>query len=337
VVRAWAVSLEADWAFHVGRLYEKRYQEGGGITPRDINITINAIATLWLQWHGQGVSFVTVAYYAIFRDEIDDGIVGAVHNPKIDVSEFDPDWQRGLAALHFGRAPDVAIQILIEPQLRRAIENQRFSAFKEQAETRGFQEVFQRILDASAGDVGFASKASLLLNELAPADAPWVDSAWRTLRRLWTTSKQWGAISKNEPAAIKALLAHCGDAMLPTFIGRVARRLGEVQEPVLAAGQNTQHFAAISREFVEAAKENNLESPAITVNGGPPVFLTMLAYASGNTLANLITASSEDTQTFLKDQLHHRWSGVDAGAREQLGSLATAWTLAKPAAKEGEG
>lgn len=274
--------LEADWAFHVGRLYEKRYQEVGGITPRDINVTINAIATLWLQWHGQGVSFVTVAYYAIFRDEIDDDIVGAVHNPKIDVSEFAPDWQRGLAALHFGRAPDVAIQILIEPQLRRAIENYGFPAFKEQAETRGFPEVFQRILDASAGDVAFASKASLLLNELAPADAPWVDSAWRTLRRLWTTSKQWGAISKNEPAAIKALLAHCKDAVLPTFIGRVTKRLVEVPEPDLAAGQNPQHFAAISRELVAAAKENNLEPPAIMVNGGPSVFLTMLAYASGN-------------------------------------------------------
>lgn len=274
--------LEADWAFHVGRLYEKRYQEDGGITPRDINVTINAIATLWLQWHGQGVSFVTVAYYVIFRDKVDEGIVGAVHNPKIDVSEFDPDWQRGLAALHFGRAPDVAIQILIEPQLRRAIENHRFPAFKEQAETRGFQEVFQRILDASAGELAFASKASLLLNELAPADAPWVDSAWRTLRRLWTTSKQWGMISKNEPAAIKALLAHCGDAMLATFIGRVTRRLGEVQEPVLATGQNTQHFAAISRELVAAAKENSLEPPAITVNGGPTIFLTLLAYASGN-------------------------------------------------------
>lgn len=59
--------------------------------------------------------------------------------------------------------------------------------------------------------------------------------------------------------------------------------------------------------------------------------------SNADTLANWITASSEDTQTFLKDQLHHRGSGVDVGAREQLGALASAWTLAKPAAKEEEG
>jgi hypothetical protein len=57
---------------------------------------------------------------------------------------------------------------------------------------------------------------------------------------------------------------------------------------------------------------------------------------NADTLANWITASSEDTQAFLNDQLHHRWSSVDAGARNQLGSLATAWTLGKPAAKDGE-
>ncbi len=84
--------------------------------------------------------------------------------------------------------------------------------------------------------------------------------------------------------------------MLATFIGRVTRRLGEVQEPVLAVGQSTQHFAAISRELVAAAKENNLEPPVITVNSGPPVFLTILAYASGNRDLNksLITELEPD-------------------------------------------
>lgn len=296
-----------DWAFHVGRLYERRCQGGGGTTPRDINVMINAIAALWLQWHGQGVSFITAAYYAIFRDEIDNDIVAAVQSPKVDISVFDADWQSGLAALHFGRSPDVAIQILTEPQLRRAIENHRFPVFRKLSETRGFQEVFQRILDASPGEVSFASKASLLLHELAPDDAPWVDSAWVSLRRLWITSKPWATISKNEPAAIKALMARCGGATLSNFIGSVTKRLGEVQEPILNTSANMQYFAAIGAELAATAKANNIPPPDIRVNGGPEAFLRMLAYAHEDHDLNRSLSTEievEELITTLANQMH---------------------------------
>ena len=290
-------SLGDDWTFHVGRLYEKRYQQTGDITPRNINVTINAIATLWLQWHGQGVSFVVVAYYVIFREEIEGGIVGAVHNPKIEISDFDPDWQRGLAALHFGRAPDVAIQILIEPQLRRAIEAQNIAAFKEQAEMRGFQEVFQRILDASSpADLEFVSNATRLMSELAPADAPWVKSVWRTLQRMWTSSKAWQGFSKDDPVALKMILDHCSEAMLSTFIGRVSRRLGDLPEGALA-GKLAMHFAMIVRELVTASKENGLALPSVTVVGTQDMFLTVLAYASENRDLNKSLTAPHEPQT----------------------------------------
>ena len=46
-------------------------------------------------------------------------------------------------------------------------------------------------------------------------------------------------------------------------------------------------------------------------------------------LGTWLKTSSPDTQAFLKDQVHHRWTSSDAAARELLKALAAAWDLGK--------
>lgn len=93
------------WDFQVGRLYEASPRDGEAITPRAINVTLNAIATLWLQWRTE-VPLVTVAYFVIFRDQIEKDVYAAVGAPIVHIADVDPDWQKGLAALHFGVPPE---------------------------------------------------------------------------------------------------------------------------------------------------------------------------------------------------------------------------------------
>jgi hypothetical protein len=177
----------------------------------------------------------------------------------------------------------VAIQILIEPRLRRAIETPNAEMFKAQSEIRGFGEVFQRILDASApADLAFVSRAATLFAGLDASDAPWVGARWLTLRRLWLNSRPWGGLTRADPVGLAALLQHCPKDIGPTFIGRVARRLSQTSDDALMVKTSPQAFALMTRELIQAARAQGLEIPAVDVPGDVDVFLNVLSHAGAD-------------------------------------------------------
>ena len=127
-------SMEAEWPYITCTLYEqfifqaRKHQTNtaaeNAVTPRSINTLVNSIATLWLQWSGVGIHYASVAYYAIFRDDIDKDIFAAASSSRApQIAEFDTKWQQNIAALHYGVPPENALQILIEQPLREAITN----------------------------------------------------------------------------------------------------------------------------------------------------------------------------------------------------------------------
>lgn len=280
--KVFGTELKEEWAFQVGRLYEKAHDKDE-ITPRAINVAINSIATLWLQWREEGVSFIAIAYYVIFRDRIGREISGAVHNPIMDISDLDPDWQQGIAALHYGAPPADAIQILVEPRLRRAIENHSIDSFKVQASTKGFDRILQKMLDASApADPFFIANTATLMEALSPGETSWVDSVWRTLRKLYISAKPWESVTKHDVDALRTLLKPGPKVAVTRFAAQTVQRLSGSQETILESAPSATAFVEMVGELVAIAKLNETAAPKVKLPGNAHLYLTAIVAASSS-------------------------------------------------------
>lgn len=289
--------LKPDWAFQVSRLYEKAHDKSE-ITPRSINVTINDIATLWIQWRDEEVSFVSIAYFVIFRDNIGKEIFGAIHNPVAAIADLDPDWQQNVAALYFGAPPAEAIQIMVEPRLWAAMEKRNAVAFKEQATIKGFDGILQRVLDKiSPAEPAFIANAAILMAELAPPDEPWVASIWQTLRRLYIEAKPWGLLSKYDVAALKALLAASSKTAAKSLITQTASRLSTSSAEMLSTPASIGNFLSLANEMVLTTKTHDMPAPTIGVPGNASQYLSAIVAAKeSNSLVAALTTDFSDQE-----------------------------------------
>lgn len=106
------------------QVFEERIRELGATpTPRHITSFINQIAGLWVQWQGE-IPLPTIAVYATHRESIDpDPNVlaqpGTIQTTYQIIAQ-DPDYRKNLAGLAFNVEPQLADQILLDPQIERA-------------------------------------------------------------------------------------------------------------------------------------------------------------------------------------------------------------------------
>lgn len=310
------------WAYQVGRLYESHSRGGNDITPRAINVIINEIATLWLQWREE-IPFVTIAYFVIFREQVENDIFAAVNKPIVSISDLDPEWQRGLAALHYGAPPEKAIQVLIEPRLRKAFEEWGATDFRELAQLPGFAETLQSLLDgARPARPLFIAQGAYLLTELAPEPAPWVFAAWSTIRNLYTLGQPYETVDQTDSNAVRAMLENCPPSLLPRFIKDVSARLAQMMEPAFntdAAARK--HYVAMVAALTDTAKEHELPAPTVEHFGGADTYLETLQHAADQgDVARALRFTGNDQQ--LADTLAAQMTAIGAaGVNQKFQSL----------------
>jgi hypothetical protein len=309
-------SVDPAWAYQVGRLYEVHSRNGHEITPRAINVVINDIATLWLQW-GDEVPFVTIAYFVVFREQVESDIFVAVNKPIVSISDLDADWQRGLAALHYGAPQAKAIQVLIEPRLRKAFDDWEADEFKELAALPGFPETLQRVLDsARPARPPLIAQGAYLLSELAPDPAPWVSAAWSSLRNLYAHGQPYESIDESDSHAVKLMLANCPPSLLPGFIREVSVRLSQVMEPAFVSDPAARNqYVEMITALVDTAREHELQAPSVIHLGGADTYLETLKHAADKPeIVRAIRFAGADQQ--LVDTLATQMTAVGAGPVE---------------------
>lgn len=146
IEEVFGANAEQEWKTIAARVLEDG--EIDSRLPRGINIFVNEIATLWLQWHDEDISFASMAYYTAKRDEIDRNPWRTLQLQVTWMSDFDPHWARGVAALRFGASPAVANQILLEQPLREAIIASDKVAFTSLSRQEGFGTILRRSVEA---------------------------------------------------------------------------------------------------------------------------------------------------------------------------------------------
>lgn len=281
--------IDEDSIYLTGLLLENSLPplQGAPITPRGINKLINLIGTLWLQWRTEDVTFVSIAYYAIFlRDAVD--IQVAVGTPQAGIANYDPNWQRSVAAIHFGVPPEHAVQVLIEQPLRAAINAKDHEEFSRLAKIVGFEQVLQKVVDQATigegADPSFVLKASALLNDLNATDQTWATAVWRSLRRGFSKPTAWQALSPDEAPSLAALLKHSNEPETALILNSVANKLATMHEEGTKAPAFAGEVAQICAVAADAASKLKLALPDILVPGTAGLFLNILAACSTNEL-----------------------------------------------------
>ncbi len=267
---ALGAKLTDQWSAEVGRIFEKRNIRR--VTPRDLNRMVNAIAALWLQWEPVGIPFLTVAYYAVMRDGFDPDYLRAINSPVFDLSEHDPNWQRSLAALHFGVEPKTSLQILLEPELRAAIFNCNHRVFESQVQTKGFEQVLLGQIDTpDTMERGLANLCELL-DQAAVDDKPWAGFTWRKIRHVFLRSDLADAVDEKAATAFKILVARLPTRELGNFLREAGERMTIPAPGVATRRTSLAPYRALLAAWLDAAPRS--ADPAMQVMiRDPSVFL----------------------------------------------------------------
>lgn len=216
-------ALAPEQIFWCVRFVEQRHKaDSFQITPRYINKTVNRIAATIMPWKEQ-ISFYAIAHYVIDRDCAKD-ISRFVFGDAPLLATPEPDWQRQIAAIHFGVEPLKAGQILIEAPLREAIRRNDANAFAQLARVPGFNDIFvgltrDLVTDDAATSFEVVSHSADLLDRMGENDDHWRKESWRNL----------------SDALVKVLPAAPVDANLPTRISPFGSRLNALHQSQLVS------------------------------------------------------------------------------------------------------
>lgn len=312
-------AIAEDWGRHVVAIYAKRVS--GRVTPRDMNRQVNAIAALWLQWHDEKIPFPIVAYYATFRDTLDADLIGAMKKPEVDLEEFDKDWQRSLAAIHFGVGPGDALQVLLGPDIVETIGEVDHERFAAQARIKGFDVVVSDLLEANRTDLTFVRKAAELL-ERADGSWAWSTWPWGRIRRIWVQSRleQW-LNGGDDASTLLDLLAKQGtDSDRLQVLTDVARKTASWQRPAASvSGHDPQAtFVGLLRVWVKHAEVTPGATPIRLVHDETFLRLAQLLAEQPGALGLITVEATPDELAKLMAIRFGQPDGTDLGAAAKV-------------------
>lgn len=227
-------TMKPSWPLITARLYERqsRQKDAPAITPRGINTLINAIATRWMQWQG-AIEFASIAYYCIFRDEIEKNIINAVANPNILMREYDENWQKAIAAIYYGTDPDQVEEVLLEQPLRKAIFARDAATFTVMTKISGFAITLHRMIEdlATSDTLDFETSlnAAWLLGQVDTDVEPEIfRQTWAILRANPPRDRAMESFGKFEAEALKRLYSSAPENKRREFAKLCADRIASL-------------------------------------------------------------------------------------------------------------
>lgn len=249
------------WAAQAGRILEEVGQEAK--TPRSLNVFVNQVAVLWLQWRERQISFAAMCFYAAHARKLETDPVKVLQVDRPWMTTFDPDWASAVAAIRFGTSPEVAIQTLLKPALHSALAANDQANFVRLSHIEGFSRVVREVSDEIAYSQSRAMTPLILfLDEFEPAMKPDMDLslAWRNMIAVAIGSTDNAPIDEATTRAFSVLLRQSSDAELRQLIRSVPNKLQHLPEenlrlalPWFALGLEACRAAAPTEERVPVA------------------------------------------------------------------------------------
>lgn len=289
------------WGFWTRRLFESqltRQLEAAGdgnsrppaVTPREINKLLNRIGALYLQWAEAGIPVEVMALYVIQRDEIDRGLLAFLQSGSVEIAEVAPNWERQLAALHYGVEPEKAAQVLLDEPIRAAIVRGEVAAGPRLATVPGFGETFEFITEAlpepppNMSEFSILANAVLVLEAVGEIESQWAVSAWRKLVTVFIGMAGRTSATVSALRIVEVLARHSEPDARRAFVLSAAPLIaGHLsQSPTTAADAVAIRVAA--EKLVTFAEDNKLPLPEFALALDPQPFLMRLSAMSGGSI-----------------------------------------------------
>lgn len=295
MTEAFGSELQDSWVHETARIYRHRADSGDPVTPRDVNRAVNAIAALWLQWKPMNIPFVSIAYYAVYKEAIDTNLVTALNSPVVDISDEDPEWRTSIAALYYGVSPELATQVLLDAPLRTAIASRDASSFKAQAKFSGFGTAIERLLD----DRTFMTPSNeasliLLLADIESTEA-WVGRAWRRAGNLFTQTNLWTDVGTRSPECVEILLTRSTKENRRHLLTAIVAAAGRWTFELYADSNFIIAAARIVAHVVSKAASDNVTLPKLTLAADDKGFLELTSALYSNPAALKLLCAGRDT------------------------------------------
>nr|WP_233171900.1 P-loop NTPase fold protein [Dyella sp. ASV21] len=287
MVQAFGDSIDPDWIYATGRFLDNWFRpRSTAVTPRKLNSIVNLIATYWLQWRSESITFASVAYYCVFRSEIEENILSATTTPLATIEIFDHDWQRAIAAIHYGVSPSEAYEVLLDTPLRKAIEEREAEKFLEMSESLGFNEVVTRIAQDFRKNEMMAVESSLKLVGLLakmPQPSSVNKEVWKLLKLAITTSNRWNNVGDAvEAQELCELFEHCSEHEWVRMLSEIERILRSIDQTRASDRQFIQFFTSFWSRVDERFSASIEQISEIYVPGNLPAFTNVAVFLERN-------------------------------------------------------
>jgi hypothetical protein len=266
------------------------------VTPRHINAILNTIAVTWRQWRMEDVSFVSVAYYCVFQRRIDDGLMVQIATPQASIDQHDANWQRSIAALHFGVPPKVAYQVLLEGPIRAALASDKKGELGKLMESPGFDPVFRRFVQQLQGPDSVAPENVVAcinhLHDASPVLKSRYAEEWALLRQAFIKTSRWNMFGEPQRSASLHLIER---GELPEEKKKVlVSTLSHTINSVTADEASSAESLGVFFDEIDVRFPDLVESVDSLVIPNPPETLTLVAelcHARPRILTRLLTGA----------------------------------------------
>lgn len=242
-------------------------------TPREINALVNAVAVTWLQRRGETFDMAMIAYFAVWRREIDDLHQHLEHDPA--GRDFSEHQQLQLAALVYGVDLDDAAELFLEEPLKLAMEGRDQKSFDNLIK---FDRHVLRYLSgaASGHQILSAFFAAELLRAAPSMPHAWAADAWSSLRDLAVARLGAELFRSEEAVGLEALFESCPAPLSQKFVRDLGAALGELAIADVH-GDKAKAFAFAAGLLAEHARRLDVADFVIEFPGGASRYINLLS------------------------------------------------------------
>lgn len=244
-------------------------------TPREINALVNAIAVLWMQRRDEAASMEMIAYFAIWRREIDD-LHHHLEEAETRGRIFSESQKLELAALTFGVKLEDASELFLDEPLRQAIEAQDPEKF---GELLKYDRHVLRFLRSAALDERYlqAYFAADLLKDAPGLPSAWAMDAWSELRHL---AIAWSSRNRVRPVdmdGLDALVENTPPTEIKGFIIAVGKAMSQLRV-TQNKGEAVVEFAAFAKRLAEHGRAHGLADFTVSLPGESTAYAEALGF-----------------------------------------------------------
>jgi KAP family P-loop domain len=233
---AFGEKITAEDRYRIFRLFEL-YQTSHPtvITPRAVKAFINKLVGQ-ARLSGDSIPIEYQSLYVLYRDNIAQDVQklqdSTILDASVQASIVEPEWTKYLAAAHFNVSPDLALEILLGPEIEGALLEHRSDRLTELSKTSGFISILHGVI-ATKGRSWATENPSTLFDVAATLDRvdlgqiPALSHIWRDLT---SAIKSIGkAVSSTDLSVfgIKAFAAHCSPKNISALAEQIKRALCE--------------------------------------------------------------------------------------------------------------